>query len=265
VNTVKKLGRRAALHTRRTMVSALALQRALAPLGAPPGVSDDYVAAVDKVTGGDWGMCLNDSLGDCVIADSAHQVMLHTANGGGIVTPSDQDCLAMYVAVGGYNPNAALVNGENPTDQGCVEVDACQYLQSTGLCGQKSAGTGSVDPANLDHLRWAVQLFGACRLGITVTQSMMDDTDAGNPWTRASGAVLGGHDVPIVKYDAQFAYVVTWGKLQAVAWGLVAEQSFLDEAHAEVWPDFVTAAGTAPNGFDLPALLAALPALVVSS
>lgn len=43
-----KLGRRPARHTQRTMRSALALARALAPLGAPPAASQDYVTPLQQ-------------------------------------------------------------------------------------------------------------------------------------------------------------------------------------------------------------------------
>lgn len=251
-----KRGRRPPVHTRRTMQSALALYRALAPLGTPPTVSDDYVSAVTKQAPSGWQVFLNDQLGDCVCADSAHQVMLHTANSRTIVIPSNQDVLGLYEAVGGYVP------GNASTDQGCDETAMCNYLQTTGLSGQKSAGSGMVDPANMDHIRWTVQIFGACRLGIIVDQAMEQQFSSGQPWTTPAAANdpnAGGHDVPIVKYDAEYAYVVTWGGLQPVAWALVAQSAFLDESHCEAWPDFVKAGGTAPSGFDLAGLLADLP------
>lgn len=203
-------------------------------------------------------MFLNDSLGDCVCADSAHQVMIHTANAGSIVVPSNDDVLGLYEAVGGYKPT------DPSTDQGCDETSMCEYLQATGLAGQKSAGSAMVDPTRLDNLRWAVQLFGACRLGIIVDDAMMQQFGSHQPWdtpAAANDTTAGGHDVPIVKYDAQYAYVITWGELQAVTWDLLANPAFLDEAHAEVWPDFIAATGSAPNGFSLSQLLADLPDL----
>ena len=251
-----KLGRRPARHTLRTFRGGLALARALAPLGAPPAVSSDYVSAVKRQA--PWGVYLNDQLGDCVCADSAHQVMLHTANAGVIVVPSDAEVLQLYEAVGGYIP------GQPATDQGCDETAMCEYLQSTGLAGQQSAGSGAVDPANLAHIRWAVQLFGACRLGIVVDAAMESQFSSGQPWSTpaaASDTSAGGHDVPAVGYDAEYCYVVTWGGLQPVEWALMAQSAFLEEAHAEVWPDFVRAGGTAPSGFDLTQLLADLPAV----
>lgn len=253
-----KLGRKPAVHDLRTMRAGWALLQALDPLGPAPVASDDYVSAVMKQSPDGWKIFLNDQCGDCVCADSAHQVMLHTANGGTIVIPTDNDVLAMYEAVGGYKP------GDPSTDQGCDETAACAYLGKVGLSGQRSAGSAMVDPANADHLKWSVQLFGACRLGITVTDAMQTAFDSGQPWDTFTGKVEGGHDVPIVKYDAEYAYVVTWGTLQPVSWALLAQSQFLQEAHAEVWPGFVTAGGTAPNGFDLPSLLADLQVVAAS-
>jgi hypothetical protein len=249
-----KFGRKPAVHTRRTMRSALVLAQALAPLGSPPTVSDDYVSAVNKVTGGDWGMMGNDTLGDCVCADSGHQVMIHTANAGTMITPTDADVLALYEAVGGYVP------GDAATDQGCDETSMCAYMQATGIAGQKSAGTAMVDPLTLDHIRWAVQLFGACRLGITVGQDSVDQFKGKQPWEApTTDPNAGGHDVPAVGYDAEYVRVITWGGEQLVAWSLMANPDFLQEAHAEVFGDWLTVTGVAPSGLDMPALLAALP------
>lgn len=253
-----KFGRKPAVHNLRTMRAGWSLFQALDPLGNAPVASNDYVTAVERQAPNGWGMMLNDQLGCCVCADSGHALMLRTANSGTIVIPADSDILGMYEAVGGYVP------GNASTDQGCDETAACQYLENTGLCGQKSAGTAMVDPAQAEHMKWSVQLFGSCRLGISVTGDMQSAFDSGQPWTTFTGTVEGGHDVPIVKYDPSYAYVVTWGRIQAVSWSLLADSRFLNEAHAEVWPDFIAANGTAPNGFDLQALLADLGELAQS-
>ena len=244
------LGRLAPRHTLCTMRGAIAMHAALGPLGAPPTVSADYVTAVDRLTGGAWGMDGNATYGDCTIADSAHQIMLHTANVGAMITPTRDDCTALYFRLTGG------------ADTGLSETAVCEAMQSVGLAGQRSAGSGPIDPARLDHVRWAVQIFGACRLGIFVNQRMQDEFSAGQPWEHAAApgdAGYGGHDVPIVRYDAEYAWVVTWGRLQPVTWALLGQSAFLEEAHAEAYPDFVRAGGTAPSGFDLAGLLAELP------
>lgn len=240
-----RLGRLPPKHTAYTFRAGLVLAAAVAPLGKPPDVSDDWTRAV-KVP---WGMYGNDRLGDCVMADTAHQIILHTANAGTVFVPDEHEVERVYFQ---------LTGGQ---DVGLNETDVCQYLITTGLCGQKSAGTAMIDPANLDHIRWCVQLFGACRLGINVTQNLQTDFSQGAPWTRLIDPVEGGHDVPIVRYDRDYAYCVTWGGIQAIAWSLMAQPAFLEESHAEVWCDFCAASGACPNGFNLLQLLADLPAL----
>jgi hypothetical protein len=235
-----KLGRWPARHTLRSMRSALVMARALDPLGAPPAASNDYTAAVTVP----WGILRNDTLSDCVCADTGHTLMLRTANASSIVVPTDNDVLALYEAVGGYVP------GDASTDNGCVEADMCTYLQKTGFLGHRSDATGSIDPGNLDHLRWCVQLFGACRIGVNLPQSAMDQFDAGQPWDVGGDAtIVGGHDVPIVKYDGDYFYVVTWGKLQPVTPAFIT--AYNEEAHAELFADWVRSQGTAPSGLDL--------------
>lgn len=245
-----KLGRRPARHTRRTMRSALVMARALDPLGTPPAASNDYVAAV-KVP---WQTFLNDELGCCVPADTAHALMLRTANASSIVIPTDPEVLKLYETVGGYIP------GDEATDNGCNELDMCEYLERTGFLGHKADAIGSVDPQNLDHLKWCVQLFGTCRLGLNLPQSAMDALDAGKPWDVGGDTkIVGGHDVPIVKYDGEYFYVVTWGVLQPVTPAFIL--AYNEESHAELFADWIRSQGTAPSGLDLADLTAKLAAL----
>jgi len=248
-----KLGKHPARHTLHSMRGALILAQHLNDLGSPPTASDDYVAAVVK-SGKDWGMMGNDTLGDCVCADTGHTLMLRTANASTIVVPTDADVIALYEAVGGYNP----ANPDN-TDNGCDESAMCDYLKATGFLGHKSDADGMIDPANLDHVKWAVQLMGHCRIGLNMPTFAMDQFDRNEPWDLnppASQDIEGGHDVPIVKYDGQYFYVVTWGKLQAMTPAFFKQ--FADEAHAEVFFDWIKSTGTAPPGFDLEQLVSDL-------
>ncbi len=247
-----KYGRLAPRHTLRTMRGALAIAKAYAPLGAPPSISADYVSAVDKATGGNWRLDGNSQYGDCTIADCAHQIMLHTANAGSIVIPTTAECTGLYFRLTGG------------PDTGLDETTVCDAMQTIGLAGQKSAGSGMLDPARLDHIRWTMQIFGACRLGITIDQRFQNEFSSGLPWAQAAdpnSPTIGGHDVPVVGYDQDHAYVVTWGRLQAVTWALMADAQFLEEAHCEVWADWVRQGDTAPSGFDLVGLLAEMPAV----
>lgn len=243
-----KLGRKPATFTARALRGAARMSAHLSPLGAPPAASNDYVAAVAAQSQGGWGTFLNDRIGDCVCADTAHTLMLRTANASSIVVPTDDDVLKLYEHFG-YDP------GDSSTDRGVNESDMCDYLGQTGFLGHKSDANARVDQTNLDHLKWSIQLFGSCRIGIYVTQGAMDQFSSGHPWDFDPSldlTVLGGHDVPLVRYEGDTFYCVTWGALQEVTPSFL--QHYCEEAHVELFADWIRSQGTAPPGLDMAAL-----------
>jgi len=76
----------------------------------------------------------------------------------------------------------------------------------------------------------------------------MDDFGNGQPWARATGQQLGGHAVPIVGYDADNVYIVTWGKVQSMTWGCYSD--VVEEAWAAILPEWLSSAGEDPEGVD---------------
>ena len=142
----------------------------------------------------------------------------------------------------------------------------CAYMVSSGFLGHKSQATGLVDHNNLDHLKWAQRLFGTCRLGWNLPGYAEDQFLAGQPWDVSSSGDQSteGHDTPIVDYRNGLLYVVSWYE-QADAYPrrLVPvtpafAMKYLEEAHAELFNDWITAQGVAPSGFDLADLTAKL-------
>lgn len=260
-----KLGKKKATYSERSLGTALALSRHLDLLGLPPPSSNYYAGVVEKLTNGDWGMMGNDVVGDCVIADDAHYMMLRTANTGTMITPTTQQTIDQYSAVTGYNPN------DPNTDQGTNESDDDTYLIQHGFLGHKCDVQGRLDPGNMNHIKWCVQLFGHVRLGIVVTQAFMDQFDAGQVlsthWVDQK-AILGGHDVPIVHYDPNYLYVVTWGKMvrmtyrcyNAICTNVVRYGE--GEAHVELFSDWITSQGVSPSGLSLATLEADLKSVI---
>lgn len=244
-----KFGKKPAVFNKHTQRRAIVMARHLDMLGPPPPVSNDYIKAVGMAVGDNWTMMGNDSVGDCVEASEGHMMMLRTANVGSIVVPSEQDILNLYSAETGYTPT------DPNSDQGTDELSDCEYMQSTGLLGHMADAIGSLDPANTDHLKWAMNLFGAVQLGITVSQTMMDQFNNGQPWDADPTDTnwLGGHAVPIVHYDTSYYYVVTWGQIQKMTPEGLAQ--YCDEAHALVFADWVNQQGIAPNELSLTTLV----------
>jgi hypothetical protein len=272
----KQYGRQPARVTHASLVRSHIIAKQLAALGAPPANSPDWVSAVTKQAPGGWGMDGNDTYGDCVIADCAHQEMLRTANAGTIWMPSQLQVLALYAHFQGYTGNAGnLAQIEaylNANDNGCDELTVIQYLGKTGWLGRKLDGYANLDPTNLDQMRWAVCLFGASRLGLNLPDTAIDQFDNGQPWDYVPDAQLDGdHDVPLVKYvsanNVTSWYVVTWGQLQEVTSQFLTAKyadgtPYVEEAHAELALDWIKKAGTAPSGMNLTQLVSDLKQII---
>jgi hypothetical protein len=265
-----KLGRAAPLWTPAHMKAASRIGKALDALGPPPAASADFVSAVTDLVGWKWGMFLNDKIGICTGADSAHGLMLRTANTGTWLMPKDADILAIYRQYSGYDP---AVPG---SDQGADLATVCAFMRATGLLGHKSVGTapvaaGFIDDAACDRIRWSIQLFGGCRLGVNLPNSAQDQFAAGLPFTIGGDQTIeGGHDIGGVRYDPEFLYGVTWGGqparadgLQPIAWDWL--KKFGEEACGEVFPDFVMSQGLTPDGFDANVLAADLAELAAGA
>lgn len=250
-----KKGRKPALFNMHSMRAMHAALDHMALLGVPPAASNDYVSPVDKHTGGDWGMMLNNSQGDCTCADSGHTLMLRSANTSTMIVTADSVIQTMYSAVSGFDPRRPAL-----TDNGAEETTVCRYMETVGLMGHKSVASaplfgGKCAAHQLDLIRWTVQMFGHCRIGVDLPNSAEEQFDAGLPWDINGDLTIdGGHDVPIVKYDGQYFYCVTWGKLQRITipWML----RFCEEAHIEAFPDIITQQQATFTKFNFQNLLA---------
>ena len=240
----------------RAVRAGFVMAGALDALGSAPAESNDYVAAA----AGRFGSFDNENIGDCVEADTANSLILRTANAGAAVVPTLQDVISLYSAVGGYQP------GNAATDNGTEVQTMCDHLVSIGFLGHKAQASGPVDHTNLDHVRWAQKLFGVCRLGWNLPGYAEDLFLNGRPWdVSASGdQSIAGHDTALVDFRGGLLYVVSWydsaakydRKLVPVTPAFALR--YLEEAHAELFPEWIAAQGQAPSGFDMAGLMAKL-------
>ncbi len=239
-----KLGKHPAQHDPRTLLFAT---YAMAALPAPPA-SLDLTSKV-KVP---WGMMDNAQLGDCTCAAAGHLLMEWTANAQSkIFTPSDNQIVAAYSAITGYNSKT----GAN--DNGAVEIDVLKYWRQSGIAGHKIQAFVALEPSNTTHIMDGTWIFGGCYIGLNLPKTAQAQTQNHQPWSVTSAGTTGdgapgswgGHAVPVVAYDARSLTVVTWGALQTMTWGFWA--AYCDEAYAILSPDFLGKAGKTPDGFNL--------------
>ncbi|TYK45140.1 hypothetical protein [Actinomadura decatromicini] len=214
------------------------------------------LASVDwysKVTG--WPMFLNDEIGDCTAAMVSHNIQNTSTYGDGeTVTVTDDDVLAAYSRVSGYRP------GRPDTDRGAVLQDVYADWRKTGIAGHKALAFAEVEPSDVAEVKTAIHTFGAVGVGMTVTERLMDDFNAGLGWTRTGGRSLGGHAVVAVGYDADGLDVVTWGQVIRMSWAVWRRA--VDEAWIAVVPEWINdTTNLSPLGVDLYGLGEAMSAL----
>ncbi|HEX4148120.1 MAG TPA: hypothetical protein VHY20_03995, partial [Pirellulales bacterium] len=208
-----------------------------------------------------WPMMLNDQLGDCAIAGPGHQIEAWTANAGAEFTPTDDQILAAYSAVSGYDPQTGT------GDNGCVELDVLNYWRTTGIAGHTIGAFVALEPRSRQQIMEGVWLFGGIYIGLALPLSAQNQQVWSAPVAPWLAQMLpqyqpgswGGHAVYVVDYDQHGLTCVTWGTLQRMTWAFL--ETYCEEAWGIVSQDWIDGAGQAPSGFDLAALTADLQAV----
>jgi len=197
----------------------------------------------------DWGMLGNDSVGDCGVAGLQHGFMADATDTDHVEGfPTDQETVSYYLA---------YTSGQ---DDGVVLSQYLQYVQQSGYYGHTVTAYAPVTVSDIQTLQFAIDAYDFAYTGITVYSAMQTAFSNGQPWTMqtAAGKVAGGHCIPIVAYDDQYLYAVTWGAIQKIAypaWNRIA-----DEAWAVITGEINTAADDG-HGINLAALQADLALL----
>ena len=249
-----KYGKKPARRDHRTLRFAEYLN-ALPPVPMPINWSDKVAT---------WTMMANDTVGDCTIAGPGHLEVTWGANaqGAGYNVPTDQQILAAYTAITGYNPN------DPSTDTGANILDVLNYWKSTGIAGQTIGAYMAVNPQNVLHVQQGIWLFGGLDLGFSLPDAV-EPTEQGVPnWILPDGQTPtgawapdqnNGHCVCAIDCDTTGVTVVTWGQLMRLNWPFFL--AYCDEAYALVANEWIANTGLAPSGFNMNALVADLNAI----
>jgi hypothetical protein len=103
----------------------------------------------------------NDQIGDCTCAAAGHLIMEWTANAGKtMIVPTDDQIVAAYSAVMGYNPQT----GAN--DSGAVEIDGLNYWRQSGITGHQIGAYVALEPSNHHHIMDAVYVLEGRYIGM---------------------------------------------------------------------------------------------------
>ena len=164
----------------------------------------------------------SDNLGNCVIAAGYHVVGLATGNGGDLFHATNDQIIADYSAISGYDPN----NPKN-TDNGCDEVTALNYWCEHGFAdGTKGLSLVAVDATNQQETATAMYLFENLFLAMDLPDQWitpMPDS-SGFVWDVAGDPVVkNGHAVAGVGYNTNGIIIDSWGFLGTVTWKAIAK------------------------------------------
>jgi hypothetical protein len=160
----------------------------------------------------------NDELSDCVIAGGGTEESVWTIEGGHPAVFNRAAAITNYTAYTGYNPNAALVNGVNPTDRGTDMVAAAEKRMTDGLVDangvyHKIGAYISLEPGNIEQLWQAIHLFDGVGIGVLFPDEWMTAVEQGQIWDYV--------DNPTVNEDDGH-YVTAFGRIN----GNIALASF---------------------------------------
>lgn len=212
----------------------------------PPPAKIDYAKPVRS-----WPMMQNDKYPLCACAAAGHMIQQWTAETGEMVVLSDQQVLAAYRHFAGDNLEA-----------GAHMLDVLKHWRRHGIGRHKVAGFAQLDLNNSNQVKEAVWIFGNCYVGLALPDHIAHAPDPRKvPWVASQQSanaefapnLKNGHCVPIMGYDHEHLYIVTWGALIPMTWEFCT--TYMDEAYAVLSPDWISRkSGEAPPGFDLAAL-----------
>jgi hypothetical protein len=219
------------------------------PLPTPP-VSIDWSHNIT-----DFGVMLNDRLGDCTCAAVYHARQIWTVNTLTEQTESDNCVLKLYEEATGYNP-------ANPaTDQGGVEQYVLSYLLNTGIplndgTRDKILGFIEVDHTNINDVKLTIAEFGVAYIGFNVPNSLFAAGEPPTLWTVSTNPYLasteGGHAIVLVAYDNEGPTCISWGKKYKMTWEFFLK--YTDEVYAIIDKSWIATTGKTPLNLDVAAL-----------
>jgi hypothetical protein len=225
----------------------------------PPPVSINWLAGMPP----DFGMMLNDRLGNCTCAALYHALQVWSFNASNMIdTEPDSNVSALYERACGYDPN---VSG---TDNGGNEQTVLGYAMNTGLpvsspdgeAEHRIAAFVEVDPRNTDDVKRTIADCALAYIGFEVPQYIMDDMpDVWEIQDSGDKSIAGGHAVILAGYDDKVANVVSWGRTFRMTWDFFSR--YTDECYAVADRLWVDAMGTTPGGLSLDDLVAHMNAL----
>lgn len=217
----------------------LRLDRFLEAKLSPMPVESECLAPITN-----WGVMGNNRYGNCVTVAAAHFLMnWMSSKQKKQVTIPDEAVIIVSREIGGLN--------------GFNILERNRIWRKKGLFGDNLWAFVSVDLNNSEHVRAAIHILGGLDIGVNLPNAWRgaDKWETGNGSSYRPGS-WGGHSVPIVAYDFEWVYCVSWGEVIPMSWD--ALRYYCDEAYAFIDKEWFSGDGANPLGLNLEAMHDAL-------
>lgn len=204
----------------------------------------------------EWGMHLNDVIGDCTIAAAANAILTWTAANGVPWSVANSIAEARYSAVSGYEP------GRPETDTGAIEADVLGMWSrqgwDIGRQGEDVTLWAALQSTNEADVREAIYNFGGVYIGLALPDSAQNQAvwDVGS-----EPGTWGGHAVWVTDYDPDGLACITWDTVQRMTWAFW--RRYCEEAYALLNRDWLDTSAVSPTHLDFYGLHGALEAIAV--
>ncbi len=171
-----------------------------------------------------WGMLGNDQYGDCGVAGLEH--------GFECAASATKETEAFPSRGGAVSYYMTYTDGQ---DSGVVLSQYLAYVRQHGYFGHTVDAYAPVAVHDVPTLQTATWLYGFSYTGITVyagmEQAAQSTPDPCWVWDSSTltGGVVGGHCIPVVAYDDNYLYALTWGNVVAIAyptWHQIADEAW---------------------------------------
>ena len=166
----------------------------------------------------------NDTLGDCVMAGSAHIITSWRALVNKKKIPAKCTVIRQY---------KKLTGG---ADTGLNELDTLNYWRQHSFFDEEIKAHVEIDPKNQTHIMQGIDLFGGLFIGMGVQENTISDFNNGITWTPGPMIPNEGHCVILIDYNKDFITVLTWGGKILATWDWV--YACVDEIHCILPPEF---------------------------
>lgn len=190
----------------------------------------------------------NDQLGCCVISDCYHSVGVWSGNDDdtpGCVTVNDSEVVQTYNRL-----------KAGPGDSGCIIVDVLDAWKNQGIpvngVVNRLDAYAALDPTDQYSYQLGVYEFGRVRIGV----NLPGDWTQNDTWDITNSQIVGGHDIPVVRWDRDYAYVSSWGRIYRITWRALLSGRYCTEAYIEVNPYWYGANKKTVTGVDVQRLIA---------